>query len=118
MFVLSLNKIISTLKAITIDKKYIRNFILDHQVLRDFLLLSKDFYYTPKNFLNSIVHLNLTLLKFGAPSVLGAPSANLSIPSKASVMALSSLAGGAIFECPDVLYKSQAQMNSTSTITL
>ena len=38
----------------------------------------------------------LTLLKLGAPSVLGAPSASLSMPSKASVMALRSAKGGTI----------------------
>ena len=38
----------------------------------------------------------LTLLKLGAPSVLGAPSASLSIPSKESVIALRSATGGAI----------------------
>merc|ERR1740131_717385 len=38
-----------------------------------------------------------SLLKLGAPSVLGAPSASLSMPSKASVIAFSSLTGGTIF---------------------
>ena len=41
-------------------------------------------------------HSALTLLKLGAPSVLGAPSASLSMPSKASVIALSSETAGAI----------------------
>ena len=38
-----------------------------------------------------------TLRKLGAPSVLGAPSASLSIPSKASVIAFRSATAGAIF---------------------
>ena len=38
----------------------------------------------------------LTLLKLGAPSVLGAPSASLSMPSKASVIATRVSTAGAI----------------------
>ena len=49
-----------------------------------------------KEIILKIIKYFLTLLKFGAPSVLGAPSASLSMPSKASVIALRSAMGGTI----------------------
>ena len=53
--------------------------------------------------------LQLTLLKLGAPSVLGAPSASLSMPSKASVIATRVSTGGAIFCLCNKLNLDQSQ---------